>query len=673
MRPSTHAGADAGRDVRATSRTFSERAAQDSSFFQPPALIAGIVLFVIAALPFFPALRGDFLWDDDAHVTANPTVVGPEGLSEIWTTPAANYFPLVLTTFRAIHAIAGLNSTAYHVATLLFHATAAVLLWQVLVGLIEIGPRLRSRPITARNGVRALPQSVFAPAWLGAAFWAVHPVQAESVSWISELKNTESAVFYFAAILCWLRCLDAGMGHQSRSRAGAYVLALLFGLLALLSKPSTVMLPVVLALCAWWVKGKAGTPLPASLATIRRDPAWNGASALTWARYAFALVPFLALSLLAGGWAIWEQKYHQHALGAEWSQSFPEQLEIAGRAIWFYLGKLIWPHPLIFVYPRWALAGVGLMPILPLLAAALVLAGLWWMRATRAKAALFAFAYFLVLLFPVLGFFTVYYFRYSYVADHFQYLASVGPLALGAIGVVYVAERLGRSPWIKALISTTLIGVLSLLTWQQARNYRDGRTLYTAVLAENSSCWLAHNNLARLLTEHGEIDAAIEHCRTSLQLHASPVGHFNLAVALAEKGEADPAVAEYRAAIMLDPTLVEAYDNLGVLLATLGRPDEAIDQYRRALAVDPTSATAHINWGLLLAAAGDFHGAIEHYQRAITADARLPDPYDYLGVAFVRLRRYDDALAAFRQALIVDPRYAPAGHHILQVEQLTGK
>jgi protein O-mannosyl-transferase len=303
----------------------------------------------------------------------------------------------------------------------------------------------------------------------------------------------------------------------------------------------------------------------------------------------------------------------------------------------------------------------------------LVLAGLWWMRATRAKAALFAFAYFLVLLFPVLGFFTVYYFRYSFVADHFQYLASVGPLALGAIGIVYVAERLGRSPWIKALISTTLIGVLSLLTWQQARNYRDGRTLYTAVLAENSSCWLAHNNLARLLTEHGEIDAAIEHCRTSLQLHASPVGHFNLAVALAEKGEADPAVAEYRAAIMLDPTLVEAYDNLGVLLATLGRPDEAIDQYRRALAVDPTSATAHINWGLLLAAAGDFHGAIEHYQRAITADARLPDPYDYLGVAFVRLRRYDDALAAFRQALIVDPRYAPAGHHILQVEQLTGK
>jgi protein O-mannosyl-transferase len=208
---------------------------------------AALVLALVAA--YAPALRGGFLWDDDAHISANPTVVGPLGLKEIWTSARANYFPLVLTSFRLQHAIWGLNPFGYHVVTLACHALAAVLLWRVLLAL-------------------RVPA-----AWFGATLWALHPVQVESVAWICELKNTQSAVFFLAAVLFWLKWLEVGtalravrersreidgrLGEASLPRGGLlYFLALLCALLAILSKSSTVMLPVVLALCTWWQAGR---------------------------------------------------------------------------------------------------------------------------------------------------------------------------------------------------------------------------------------------------------------------------------------------------------------------------------------------------------------------------------------------------------------------------------
>ncbi|MCX6932915.1 MAG: O-GlcNAc transferase, partial [Verrucomicrobia bacterium] len=278
-------------------------------------LVFGLGLVTAVVLCFSPALPGDFLWDDDLHITANPTIVGPLGLKEIWTTAAANYFPLVLTNFWVQHALWGLNPFGYHVVTLLFHALAAVLLWRVLV-------RLNARG-----------------AWLGAALWALHPVQVESVAWICELKNTQSAVFFLGAILGWLRWLEVGRVSDppptspTRSQDGAsfrltlshpaYVGALVCAVLAILSKPSTVPLPVVLALCVWWRRGRF---------------AW---------RDLIPLVPFFLLSFGAAGWTIWEQRVNSGAQGAAWAQTWPERFVIAGRAVWFYIGKLAWPADLI--------------------------------------------------------------------------------------------------------------------------------------------------------------------------------------------------------------------------------------------------------------------------------------------------------------------------------------
>ena len=365
--------------------------------------------FLLIALVFVSYARvfnAGFIWDDESHLTRNPCIVGPLGLKEVWTSARAVYYPLVLTTFWIVHKFVGLSPWPYHLLNVLLHAGSAVLLWRIL------------RQLDVRG------------AWLGAALWALHPVMVQSVAWVTELKNTQSGFFYLLSIFCFLKSHGAIQGRAvSRSllrrtgdrRSLLFASSLVFFILATLSKPSVVMLPVVLFLCIWWRTGR----------THWRD--------------VVALAPFVLISALASVWTIFEQKFHAGATGTEWAQTWPDRLIIAGRAIWFYLAKLIWPHPLIFIYPRWEIDSSQLTAYLPLLAALAGLLALWLSRAKWSRAVFFAAAYYVVSLFPVLGFFSVYFFRYSFVSDHFQYLASMGPLALAGAGIVTGCSRLAAS------------------------------------------------------------------------------------------------------------------------------------------------------------------------------------------------------------------------------------
>src|SRR6266566_7722065 len=348
-----------------------------------------LLLIALVFIAYARVFTAGFIWDDEAHLTQNPCIVGPLGLKEIWTSTRAVYYPLVLTTFWSLHKLVGLGPLPYHILNVLLHAGSTVLLWRVL------------RQLDVRG------------AWLGAALWALHPVMVQSVAWVTELKNTQSCVFYLLSVLFFLKWEDQGGAvsrpAQPRSkdrRSLVFALSLLFFLLATLSKPSVVMLPFVLALCIWWMRGK-----------------------IRW-RDTLALGPFALISVVASAWTIWEQRFHARAVGPDWAQTFPERLIVAGKAIWFYLGKLSWPHPLIFIYPRWDVDSSKVVAYLPLLAAIAGLVVLWFIHAKWGRTLFFAAAYCVVSLFPVLGFFSVYFFRYSFVSDHFQYLASMGPLAL---------------------------------------------------------------------------------------------------------------------------------------------------------------------------------------------------------------------------------------------------
>jgi tetratricopeptide (TPR) repeat protein len=615
-------------------------------FFERRDWCWGVLLIAFVFIAYAPVFHAGFIWDDESHLTQNPCIVGPLGLKEIWTSTRAVYYPLVLTTFWAMHKFAGLLPFPYHTLNVLMHAVSAILLWRVLRQL----------------GVGG--------AWLGSTLWALHPVMVQSIAWVTELKNTQSCLFYLLSILCFL-----SWEKQSRTTQITRInISLIYGLslgsfvLATLSKPSVVMLPVVLALCIWW---------------RQRRIRWHDV---------VPLAPFLVISALASAWTIWEQKFHASAVGPEWAQTWPERLIIAGRAIWFYLGKLIWPHPLIFIYPRWDINSSRLTAYLPLLTALAGLLALWLIRAKWSRPVFFAAVYYVVSLFPVLGFFSVYFFRYSFVSDHFQYLASMGPLALAGAAIMEGCSRLAvtRLPsallmarrdsavattlhastlvWKSSLLPVIFCGPfllgLAVLTWQQTFVYHDLITLYTKTLANNPGCWMAHYNLGIVLRDHGDSDQAITHYRQAIALRPGYAeAHYNLGRLLAEKGEINDAIDHYEAALELNPADAEAHNNLGVTLFQNGRVDDAIAHYQKALAIRPDYADASCNLATSLLSRqlpGDIEGAIARY---LTCVAVLPDQADAqynLASALLREGRIDEAIVHYQKALQLLPENADA-------------
>jgi len=606
-------------------------------FFERRDWLCGFFLIALVFIAYAPVFHAGFIWDDESHLTQNPCIVGPLGLKEIWTSTRAVYYPLVLTTFWALHKFVGLNPLPYHILTVLMHAGSAVLLWRVLRQLRVGG------------------------AWLGAALWALHPVMVQSVAWVTELKNTQSCLFYLLSIFCFLNWEEQSHIPATRRTKSTlmFSLSLAFFVLATSSKPSVVMLPAVLALCIWWRRGAVG---------------WKDG---------IPLAPFLVVSAFASAWTIWEQKFHASAVGPEWAQTWPERLIIAGRAIWFYLAKLFWPHPLIFIYPRWEIYSSQWMAYLPLVAASVGLILLWLLPGKAGRAVFFAAAYYVVSLFPVLGFFNVYFFRYSFVSDHFQYLASMGPLALAGAAIAEGCRRLAamrRDPsllpaprqsgvaittewqsFLLAAIGGALLLLLGVLTWQQTAIYDDLITLYTRTLAKNPGCWMAHYNLGIVLRDHGETDQAITHYRQAIALRPGYAeAHYNLGRLLAEKGDVSDAIDHYEAALAINPADAEAHNNLGATLFEGGRVDDAIAHYQQALATRPDYAEASCNLAKALLSKGDMDGAIAHY---LTCVAILPNQADAqynLASVLLRKGRIDEAIDHYKKALELVPENADA-------------
>jgi len=535
--------------------------------------IWGAVFIVLAVfIAYLPALRGGFIWDDNDHLTENPCIVGPLGFKDIWLTSAAVYYPLVLTSFWVQHALWGLHPLPYHLVNIVVQAACVVLLWRVLRRLHVPG------------------------AWLGAVLWGVHPVQVESVAWITELKNTQSCLFFLLSVYFFLRWQNIGADAGGKPSEWHYALSGLCATLAILSKASTVMLPVVLGLCWWWVEKR-----------------WR------W-RNLLRLAPFFLISAATGLWTIWEQKFHSGALGPQWAQSWPERFVVAGKVVWFYLGKLFWPHPLMFIYPRWDINAHSITAFLPLAAVAMVLLLLWrYRRDGRLGAVFFAFACFLVQLFPVMDFFNVYFFRYSFVGDHFQYLASMGPLVLAGAFLWRMSVRFAGGLVVAPCFCLAApVVVLMALSWQYCHVFRNNETLWRDTLAKNPACWLAHTDWGWLLTAQGKLAEAEKHYREAIRLRFdSEDAHYDYGNMLVKAGRLDEAIAQYRQALQLKPADPEAWNNLGVVLYQEHRTDEAIACFHEALRYQPGFADAHFNLGNALLVEHKLDEAVQEYREAL--------------------------------------------------------
>jgi len=555
----------------------------------------------------------DFNWDDDMHITANPTIVGPLGLKEIWTSGKANYFPLTMTSFWVQHALWDLKPGPYHGVTVLFHIASAIVLWRVLLRLVVPG------------------------AWLGAMIWALHPVQVESAAWICELKNTQSALFYLLAILFFLRW---GQGREQLRWDRAYVVAWVAALFAILSKSSTVMLPVVLGLIGWW-QGRRQW----------RDALW--------------LVPFLALSLLASGWTIWEQKVNSMASGPDWGHGLASRLMIAGKVPWFYLGKLLWPEPLVFIYPRWDVSALGLLHWVPLLATVGLGIVLWLKRDSAWRPVFVALTYFFVSLFPVLGLFDVFFFKYSFVGDHLQYLASMGPLVLiGALVAGLAKTRVGFG-WVAR---AGFVAGLGAMTYAQTGIYLTQETLWKDTVALNPKAWIARMNLGALHLAKREFDAALREFEGAEKARpGDPLTAVNFAVTYLEMQRPADAVAVLQEALPRMGHIAEGHNTMAVALLRLGRAQEAIPHAEAALRVKPdfpaarvTLAEASIVIGRTLLERGRLAEAVAHYENALGLAGDSLDARTGLGVALFQSGRAGEALPHY---LAILERQPSAGAH----------
>jgi tetratricopeptide (TPR) repeat protein len=478
-------------------------------------------------------------------------------------------------------------------------------------------------------------------AWLGAALWALHPVQVESVAWICELKNTQSAVFFLAAMWFWARWLDGGRERDASVPATPptvrrdYVLAIACAVLALLSKPSTVMLPCALVLAVAWVRRRI---------TLRD---------------VLALAPFFALSAFAAGWTIWEQKFHSGAIGPEWSQTFLERIAIAGRAIWFYLGKLLWPAPLIFIYPRWDIDASHIWTYVAPLGVLGAFAVLYRARLTSLRPVLFAFAFFVALLFPILGFFSVYFFRYSFVGDHFQYLASMAPCALLAAGLTRLQLRT------YPLAAGALLSALGILTAAQSGDYRSSEALWRATTTRNPGSPMAWAQLGSVHSKAGRHPEAIACFQRALQLnpaHPEALNHLGCEYLLLGRG--DEAIAALQRAIEARPGFAEAHVNLGIALVQDGRPADALAQFTTALQLRPEAAEPHLQLAGALSVLGRLPEAIAHYETALRLAPGRASTHDALGLVLAAAGRTDEAVRHYLRALELQPELGSAHHHL---------
>ncbi|HEX2853827.1 MAG TPA: tetratricopeptide repeat protein [Opitutaceae bacterium] len=563
------------------------------------------VFFVTALVAYFPALTGDFLWDDAGHVT-NPALQSWTGLARIWFEPGTTqqYYPLLHSAFWLEHQIWGESTTGYHLINLLQHTLAATL----------FGVLLRRLNVPG--------------AWFAAWLFLLHPVCVESVAWICEQKNTLSLVLYLCAALAYLR-FDVGRSP------GRYALALFLFVGALLTKTVTASLPAALLVVFWWQR-------------VRLD----------WRRDIVPLLPWFALGAGGGLFTAHFERVLIGAQGADFSLGAMDRLALAGRVFWFYLGKLLWPAELIFVYPRWAIdASVWWQWLFP--AAGLGLLGglAWWSRRTRgplAVALLFGGS-----LFPVLGFVNVYPFVFSYVADHFQYLASLAIFALAGAGLSLLPSRTGL------LGATALAALFAVLTWNQAGMYRDNTVLYETTLQHNPDAWLAHHNLAIILIERGDPARALLHTERTLALRPDyPEALSQRGDCLTRLGRASEAIAPLEGAIKLQPKFAEAHNNLGVALMALGRSAEGLARFQTAAELNPNYGMAHRNLGLAFASAGKVSEALPHFQRAVELL-----PYDLeariqLATALMTLSKPGEAVPHLKAALELDPDSAAAHYRL---------
>ena len=565
------------------------------------ALVALGLLLVVSYLPAM--LWGGFVWDDNIFTNADP-VREVSGLWQIWFSPSAiegegHYWPLVYTTFWLEHKLWGFDPTGYHIVNVLLHLANTLLLWHLL----------RRLAVPGR--------------WMVAAVFAVHPLHVESVVWVIERKDVLSGLFYLGAALAWMRFVE-------QPRRGRYACSLALYAAALLSKSIAITLPAALLIWHWWKQGRV-----TSTDLLR-------------------LVPFGVVGLVI---TVGDLSFYQSMETVSLDYSLTERMLIAARALWFYVGKLLWPSDLAVIYPLWDIRVADPLAWGYLIAAVALVVVLWYFRWQLGRGPLAWALFFAITLSPVLGFVSYRYMQYAFVADRFQYLAGIGIMIVVIGAVAYGVRRL-PGLWQKGAlgVAAVILVVLGLLTWRQASIYRDGETFNRHIIALNPQAWNAHLNLSAALHNQARYEEALQAVRVAVEKRPDYFeAHVNLGVILTELSRFEEAETHLRHAIALNPQARDAYLNLSTALYNQARYEEALQAVRVAVQQRPDFLEAHANFGLILNALGRFEEAETHLRRAIALNPQDVDLFQKLAEVLTAQGRDKEAIDALAQAAALAP------------------
>lgn len=564
--------------------------------------LMGLLLVLLVLVVFGQTYDHGFVWDDGDNIVENPHFQPPTLANTLrfWGRSYQKlYVPLTYTVWSGLARIAQIpagqgddikfSPRPFHLANVSFHLFGALVVFAILKMLVR------------RDWA----------AFGGALLFAWHPVQVEPVAWITGLKDVLSGFLSLVAIWLYLK-------HKRLP----YVFSTLVFVLALLTKPAAIAVPVV----AWVL----------DYLVLRRS---MRQCALALGPWLILACPFIVVNKLAQPDAVIQ------FVTPLWARPL-----VAGDALTFYLYKLVFPVWLGPDYGRspewiWRQGWIYFSWILPCGVAVFI-----WVWRKRKPWLAAASGVLVAAILPVSGLVPFVFQDLSTVADRYLYLSMLGPaLALAW----FLAENRQRMVVALGVVILALLGVRSIF---QIRHWQDETTLYRHALSVNPNSSLAHYNLGNALVARNMVDDAIAHFRNAVLISPHhPDARNNLGTALVRLGQLDEAIEQYRQAIRIEPTYAKAYYNLGNALVRQGRPEEAIEQYRGALRVDSSYSQAHNNLGLALVGRGDLDEGIKHLRRSLEIDPGVAMVHRNLGVALAGQGKVEEAVSHFRDALRIDP------------------
>lgn len=537
-----------------------------------------IALVITILAVYWQTGNNQFLsYDDNDYVTENPHVEnGITGNNIIWaftSVEANNWHPITWLSHMADVQLYGMNPRGHHLTNVAIHIVSSLLLLLFLFRLTG-----------------SLYKSSFV-----AALFALHPLHVESVAWIAERKDVLSAFFWFLTLIFYVE-------YVLKRKHALYMLALLFFVLGLMSKPMMVTLPVVMLLIDFWPLNRFRDEDKLGLRQLSRR-------VLVLVKEKF---PFFACSVVSCAITI----YAQHKGGAMGSlDAIPFGLRIENALISYvkYIGKTVWPHDLAVLYiyssslPLWQ--SIGSLLLL------LIVSGITIRLRHRHPYLAVGWLWFLVTLMPVIGLIHV---GNQSMADRYTYIPLVGLFIMAAWGVADLTKGVRHRAGILVLLSGAVIIASAALTWQQLGYWHDSFSLFRHTLQVTTDNYIIHNNLGGALENKGEVDSAIQEYQIALLISPNyAIAHYNLGVALAKKGDQDSAINEFQKAVTIKPNLFIAHNSLGAVLGRKGDLDAAIKEFQEVLRLSPNNVAAHNNLGAAFANKGDLDAAIQEYQEAL--------------------------------------------------------